>query len=118
MRPQQRGVVAMSREVVDALAVAAAGARLRDCSEHVPRPVDDAHGVPALGALSVGAEVARFEVVWGDGLSAVRAELGLLASALQQASLARQNLERVNARMLSHASADPGSSAVAPGGPR
>lgn len=94
----------MSREAVDAPAVAVAGARLRDCSEHVPRPVAG-RGMPGLGALSVGAEVARFEAVWGDGLSAVRAELGLLASALQQAAWARQDLERANACILSHAPA-------------
>lgn len=102
----------MSREVVDARAVAIAGTRLRDCGEHVPRPAGDLYGVPALGALSVGAEVARFEAVWGDGLSALRAELGLLASALQQASWARQDLEGVNARLLSHAPATPAGSAA------
>lgn len=93
----------MSREVVDVAAVALAGARLRDCGEHVPRP-RTTEGVPARGELSVGAEVARLEAVWGDGLSAVRAELDLLASALQRAAWARQNLERVNAQLLSHAS--------------
>ena len=93
----------MSREVVDAPAVAVAGARLRDCGEHVPRRAAGAAGVPALGPLSVGAAVARFEAVWGDGLAAVRAELGLLGSALQRVSWARQDLERVNARMLLHA---------------
>lgn len=93
----------MSREVVDAAAVALAGARLRDCGEHVPRP-RAAEGLPAKGELSVGAEVCRLDAVWGDGLSALRAELDLLASALQRASWARQNLERVNAQLLSHAS--------------
>lgn len=111
----------MSREVVDAPAVAVAGARLRDCGEHVPRRAAGAAGVPALGPLSVGAEVARFEAVWGDGLAAVRAELGLLGSALQQASWARQDLERVNARILSHAASASSlltTSTAAAGGPR
>ncbi|WP_374970583.1 hypothetical protein [Terrabacter sp. BE26] len=93
----------MSREVVDAPAVAAAGARLRDCGERVPRPPTTAVGLAAGGQLSVGSEVSRFDAVWGDGLSAVRTELGLLASALQQASWARQRLERVSAQLLSRA---------------
>jgi hypothetical protein len=70
----------------------------------VPRSARSAAGFPAKGELSVGAEVARLDAVWGDGLSAVRAELGLLAASLQRASWARQELEKVNARLLSHAS--------------
>ncbi len=100
---QGRGVVLMSREVVDAISVAAAGARLRGCGEQVPRPVAAATGMPGQGPLSVAAEAARFDAVWGDALAAVRAELGLLASALQRASWARQSVERMNAQLLSHA---------------
>jgi hypothetical protein len=96
-------VVALSREEVDAVAVAAAGARLRDCSAHVPRPATGVPRAPASTALSVWTTVERFDAVWGDGLAAVRAELGLLASALQQASWARQDLERASARLMSHA---------------
>lgn len=95
--------MAVSREEVDAVAVAAAGARLRDCSARVPRPATGTTRPPARTELSVWATVERFDAVWGDGLAAVRTELGLLASALQQSSWARQDLERVNARLMSHA---------------
>ncbi|GAA2031327.1 hypothetical protein GCM10009740_21400 [Terrabacter terrae] len=101
-RERRRDVVAVSREVVDAPAVAAAGARLRDCGEQVPRPPTTVFGSAAGRDPSVSSEVSRFEAVWGDGLSAVRSELGLLATALQQASWTRQNLERVSAQLLSH----------------
>lgn len=97
----------MSREVVDVSAVAAAGARLRVAGDAVPSTSSAAGGGAALsprgGECSVGPEVARFDEAWGDGLLAVRAELGLLASHLQQAAWARQALERVTARLLSHA---------------
>jgi len=98
-----QGVVALSREEVDAVAVAAAGARLRDCGAHVPRPVAGVPRAPEGTELSIWATVEGFDAVWGDGLAAVRTELGLLASALQQASWARQDLERASARLMSHA---------------
>lgn len=110
-------MVAMAREVIDAPAVAAAGARLRSCGERVPRALSPANGIPAVGELSVGAEAARFEAVWGDGLWALRAELGLLASALQRASWARQDLERVTAQLMSHASRTFQAAAPTAGGP-
>ena len=103
-RERRRGVAAVSREVVDAPAVAAAGARLRDCGERVPRPPTKVFGSAAGRGLSVSPEVSRFEAVWGDGLSAMRCELALLATALQQASWARQDLERVSAQLLSQVS--------------
>ncbi|MEW1952883.1 hypothetical protein [Terrabacter sp. NPDC080008] len=94
-------MVVVTREVVDAIAVDAAGARLRGCGEQVPRA--SRTNLSGQGALSVAAEAAHFDAIWGDGLSALRAELGLLASALHRASWARRNVERVNAQLLSHA---------------
>ncbi|GAA2498426.1 hypothetical protein GCM10009858_40990 [Terrabacter carboxydivorans] len=101
------GVAEVSREVVDVGAVAAAASRLRLAGDAVPSTPSGPGGGAALsprgGECSVGAQVARFDEVWGDGLLAVRAELGLLASNLHRAAWARQDLERVTARLLSHA---------------
>ena len=108
----------MAREVIDAPAVTAAGARLRSCGDQVPRRPSPVNGIPVVGELSVGTEVARLGAVWGDGLWALRAELGLLASALQRASWARQDLERVTAQLISDGPCSSQAAAPAVGGPR